>query len=277
MKWFITYGDSKYKEAKEKILAQAKLTEEFDKVIGYSENDVSEELKHTKMFMTARGGGLWSWKPDIICKTMQEAENGDIIVYCDSGCTIQKTPEWKKYWELLEKYDVIAQRIRKRTDKWTRKEVIDFFPDIGKEWIKCYQYQATIIIIIISEFTRKFIKEWRDLMIAHQEFVIDVMDHERSSQHRSFKENRHDQAIYSALIYKYRNGENTKDKIYTQWEHVEDYDIFCKQAIRATRLRFGEKETKLLKLKRVCKRVVKDFFLKPFIYSPLQSYFGRKY
>lgn len=276
MKVFITYGDSGYETAKAKICEEAKATGEFDEIISYGREDLSEDLLQSDIINIKRGGGLWSWKPDVILTTMEKFQDGDAIVYCDAGCTLYPSKEWKEYWEKLEQHDIIAQRIYQRTDHWTRKEILDYFKENGKNWPLCYQYQATIIIIIISEFTKKFVTEWRNIMISHPELVMDVTEEECSIQHKGFIENRHDQAVYSALIYKYLADTKTKNKIYTQWEHIEDYDPFKKQAIRATRLREGQKESQLYKLKRKIKWIIKNYFLKSY-YNILQSYYSNKF
>ena len=130
-------------------------------------SDLSSDLLAVKVINRKRGGGLWSWKPDIILSTMESHEDGDIIVYCDAGCTIYPSPEWKKMWRKLEAHDIIAQRIFQRTENWTRKEIIDYFQSNGTSWLKCFQYQATVIVVVVSDFTRKFIREWRNLMIEY--------------------------------------------------------------------------------------------------------------
>ena len=274
MKWFITYGDNKFKEAKERILRQAKDTGEFDKIVAYGKENVSIELRQSEIFKIPRGGGLWSWKPDVIWTTMKNAKDGDIIVYCDSGCTLQKSKEWKWYWKKLENYNIIAQRIIQRTDHWTRKEILEMFKENGKHWSYCYQFQATIVLLV-GDFTRMFIKEWRDLMLHHSLLAMDVTPQERYIQHPTFKENRHDQAIYSALIYKYLRKLEYRDKIYPCWERIEDCSILYRQAVRATRLRYGECESRKKKLKSVYKRIIKHYLLIPLIYVPLQWWHSR--
>lgn len=271
---FITYGDSGYEAAKAKICEEARATGEFDEIISYGRNDLSEELLQSDIINIKRGGGLWSWKPDIILTTMEKSHDGDFIVYCDAGCSLYPSKEWKEYWKKLEHHDIIAQRIYQRTDHWTRKEALDFFKTNGKKWLRCFQYQATPIFKI-TPFARMFVKEWRDLMISHPELAMDVVEEERPKQHKGFIENRHDQAIYSALIYKYLADTKTKNKIFTQWEHIEDYDPFRKQAIRATRMRQGQKESLKLLIKRCVKRIIKDYILCPFVYSPCQMWYSK--
>lgn len=272
---FITYGDKGYEAAKEKIVSEAKATGEFSDIYVYGKEDLSGELLTSEVIKVKRGGGLWSWKPDVILSTMLKHKKGDAIVYCDAGCSIYPSKEWKKIWRKLEKNDIIAQRIFQRTDKWTRKEIIDYFPDNEKQWLTMCQYQATIIIIIISDFTLQFVREWRDVMIKHPDMIKDVSESEKKKQLPCFIENRHDQALYSALIYKYLAKPEFASKIYTQWEHIEDLDIFHKQAIRATRLRQGQQETIRQKQKAIIKRLIKDFILKPFYYCPLHWWYNK--
>ncbi len=272
---FITYGDQGFESAKAKIVAEARACEEFDEIHAYGREDLSPELMASEVIKVKRGSGLWSWKPDVILSAMNAHEDGDIIVYCDAGCSLYKSKEWKRYWKKLESHDIIAQRIFQRTDRWTRKEILDYFHDNFRGWENSYQYSATIIIII-SAFTRKLVSEWRNLMIEHPEFAMDVTEEERKHQHATLVENRHDQAIYSALIHKYLSNLETRNKIFTQWEHIEDLDVFSKQAIRATRLRQGQLETTKHKMKGMVKRTVKDFIFKPFYYQPLQWWYSHK-
>ena len=271
---FITYGDTGYEAAKDKIVKEAEHTGVFDEIYSYGREDLSDVLLASDVIKIMRGGGLWSWKPDIILTTMEHAQAGDLIVYCDAGCTLYPSKEWKQYWEKLENHDILAQRIFQRTEHWTRKELLDLFASNGKNWPKCFQYQATPMFKV-SDFSKQFVREWRDLMISNPKLAMDVTDEERPMQHSSLKENRHDQAIFSSLVYKYLSNPKTKDKIYTQWEHLEDLDPFCKQAIRTTRLRQGEQETPNRRRIAVFKRLIKDYCFKPFYYAPLQCWYSR--
>lgn len=271
---FITYGDTGYEATKAKIVQEAKDTGEFDEIHAYGREDLSDVLLTSDVIKIKRGGGLWSWKPDIILSTMERAQEGDIIVYCDAGCTLYPSKEWKRYWKKLDNHDILAQRIYQRTEHWTRKELLEMFAANGKKWPKCFQYQATPMFKM-SDFSMQFVREWRDLMITNPKLAMDVTDDERPMQHASLIENRHDQAVFSSLVYKYLADSQTADKFFTQWEHIEDLDPFCKQALRATRLRQGEQESKSRRRTAVAKRLIKDYIFKPFYYAPLQWWYSR--
>lgn len=274
-KVLITYGDKKFEMSKNRFIQNAHAINIFDEIIAYSDKDLSEELKQSEIINEKRGSGLWSWKPDVILTTLNKMEDGDILVYCDSGCTVYPCNEWNHIWKSLENHDIIAQRIYQRTDKWTRKSIIEYFAQTNsKNWTKCYQHMATAIILKATPFTRAFVSEWKDMMISHPEMVKDVTIEEKVNEAECFIENRHDQAFYSALTYKYLNNPTYKNKILTKWEHIEDYDIICPQAIRATRLRNGEsKEPPRTKAKAILKRLVKDYIFRPFFYAPLQMFY----
>jgi len=268
-KVFLTYGTQEYASAVDRICKQADSTHQFDVIKVYGPSNISEEVKSSPLMAIKRGGGLWVWKPDVILKTIQLLQDGDYLVYCDAGCNIQACKEWTWYWNKLAKYDIIAQRMYNRTDKWTRKEILDYFSHNKKGWSKNYQYQATIVLKV-TPFTRVFVREWRNIMLKHPEFVMDVTSDERKYQHKELIENRHDQAVYSALLYKYMSIPKYEKKILRVWERIEDLHPFRKQAIRATRQRNDVPETNKQKCIKMGKRLIKEYFLYPIVFTPLQ-------
>lgn len=265
-KYFITYADGVFEESKSRLLKEAEALGEFDEIIGYGREDITDELRNTDIINIKRGGGLWSWKPDVVYTTLNKMNENDILVYCDSGCVLQDSLEWKKFWFILERYDYIAQRIYQKTENWTRKEILDKFVSNGKFWHKFYQFQGGILIFKKTSFTFKLIEEWRSLIINYPELIKDVTDEERRFQHDTFIENRHDQAIYSALLYSKLSDNTLKSRVYVMWEHVEDYDIFNKQAIRAARIKSSmdnEKSKMTLIIKKILKDLYKNIIVRP--------------
>ena len=177
-RYFITYGDELFKDAKKRIVKEAEQLGLFDNIIAYDNNGVSPLLKKSEIFSIKRGGGLWSWKPDVILQTLYIMDDNDILVYCDAGCKLQLCKEWQWYLNTLNKYHIIAQRIYQRTENWTRRELIDYFKENGSLWPKMFQFQAGIIILKKTAFTVQFVKEWRDLMINNSQLAMDVDSHD---------------------------------------------------------------------------------------------------
>ncbi len=275
-KVFITYGTEDFAEQVDRICSEAYATGRFDVVKPFAPSDLSTKAASSELLSVKRGGGLWLWKPDIIVAAMSSLSDGDILVYCDSGCSLYDCLEWEYYFNLLNKYQIIAQKIYQPTYEWTRREVIDYFKSTnGKNWSYSFQFCATTILISISQFTRDFICEWRDTMISHPEFVMDVTPEDSRKQYKGFRENRHDQTVYNALLYKYLNSYEKKN-IYHIWERIEDKDVIKKQAIRATRIRTGKPLTFINETKAVFRRLIKDVIYKPFVIIPTELFFKYK-
>lgn len=276
-KIFITYGDSGFESAKAKLIKSVISTGEFDEVYAYDRDDVSKDLLESKLMKISRGGGLWSWKPDILLATINKSDIGDVIVYCDAGCTVYKSKEWGRLWKCLENHDIVAQRIYQKTAHWTRREIVDYFSENGLSWLQQYQYSAGVVILKNTAFSKMVISEWRNLMLSHPEMVMDVTAEDFKFQLPGFVENRHDQSIYSALVYKYLHLDKYRSRIFTQWERYEDFDPIVKQAIRATRLRNGEEESSQSILFHGIKRLVKHYLIAPLYFIPRQWYVSNRY
>lgn len=232
-KVFITYGDARYDLSRERIMKEAKETGFFHVLKGYRPEMLTQEVLCSPLMKHERGGGLWLWKPDIILQELNQLEEGDILVYADCGCTLRKSNQWNEYAYLLMKYDIIAQRIFQPTYKWTRKEIIEKFSDNPENWTKACQCCATVIMIKCTAFTKQIISQWRNFMLNNPSMIEDVRAEEMNLQHKGFIENRHDQSVWSALIYKYLH---TK-KIKIIWEQIEGHHYIYTQAIEATRLK----------------------------------------
>ena len=101
MKYFISYGDASFSEYRKKIVEEAESTNLFDKIIIYSHEDLGEDILSSKAFKFRKGGGYWSWKPYIIDKTLEIMSENDVLLYCDVGCTINKSKKWKNYLNTL--------------------------------------------------------------------------------------------------------------------------------------------------------------------------------
>lgn len=230
--YFITYGDAKFEQSKQRISQEAQRLGFFDGVIPFSPENLPAEIKESPLMSVRRGGGLWLWKPYIILATLREMQDGDLLVYADAGCTLQQSKRWRWIVRKLKHYDMIVHRLSHRTYRWTRREIIDLFPDNPRHWTYKYQYHATTFALKKTSFTVQLIEEWLDIMLHHPEAIMDVTESERPSQHPYFIENRHDQAVFSALVYRHL----PTGRILTIWDRTVGYDPYIRQAVRATRL-----------------------------------------
>ena len=87
---FLTFASSNmsYKRIKNEAI-ESKL---FDKVIAYDEHDLPEDFQQIMKGRISeygmKGYAYWSWKPYIIKQTLEEMNDGDILLYMDAGSTL---------------------------------------------------------------------------------------------------------------------------------------------------------------------------------------------
>lgn len=202
-KYFITYGNELYSKSKERIIEQAKGTGEFDVLKAYNPSDLTEQTLNNPLIKEVKGGGFWIWKPDIIYQTLGEMDNGDILVYLDAGSTLSPSKEWDYYFKLLDNYEMIAFRINNKVGQYTKRSLLNKFKIYnGKYWHQYYQIQAQIILRK-SDNTMNFIKEWMEACTYDN--IFDVSKGDLKKQLPGFIAHRHDQSLYTALVYKYLN------------------------------------------------------------------------
>ena len=143
-----------------------------------------------------RGNGYWWWKPYLTDKVMEQAKDGDYVVYIDAGVEVIEN--------LSHIINAMTQDIFLFTNglqhaDWCKADVMQA---INSKQIE-HQYtqvQASAIFIRVSQFSRNFIKEW--LAYCNIPWMIDDTP-STIPNHPEFACHRYDQAILCCLAYKY--------------------------------------------------------------------------
>lgn len=151
-------------------------------------------------FIKNGGGGYWVWKPWVIVDALSHLNEDDILVYSDSGNEVFVDKEWHRWFELLDKKcNGLFFQYGGIMKKWTRRNMLSFYKELPH--LKEY-YQIQSGLILVKKKALKVIVEWLDLMLAHPEFIVDVNKSDLEKESPCFKENRHDQAALSCIVYK---------------------------------------------------------------------------
>lgn len=206
---FISYGNDRFKKSKERIKQEAIDFGEFDSVEVFGPEDLDEDFQkeYTDVLSAQRGGGYWIWKPQIIKQKLDKIDKGDLLLYLDSGSTIN--PKGKKrffeYIDLINKSDygllVHPQPVYPEY-AWTTNQIFDFFNvNIKSEIPLSPQLIAGVVFMknckhvnIIYQTCLNALKSDRNLFTDH---------YNDFSHHEGFIENRHDQSIFSVVCKKY--------------------------------------------------------------------------
>ena len=157
----------------------------------------------------ARGGGYWLWKPYVILKRLTELPDGDVLCYCDSSYRFLSDAR-KIADEWLSDGDIGACHNKpndpawqEHTDrKYTKHDTFALMnvpPGDERERIKSTtQAWAGFVVLRKSATSMSFVREW--LHHAQNAQIITDSRSITAPEDPGFKENRHDQSIYSILL-----------------------------------------------------------------------------
>jgi hypothetical protein len=209
---FITFGDDNFKKSRERICQEAKNTNWFNTVKYYTNNDYDLNFynKNKKILNNEIGGGFWIWKPYFIKQKMDEINDGDYLIYLDSGFTINKNgyERFKQYIEIVTCNDngIIGFQYTNnffQEKNWNINEIFDYFNVTNNtDIINTPQICAGIQIIQKKPKSIEIINKWYNVI---NDNILLFTNHYNNNQDISyFKDNRHDQSIQSVIkkIYK---------------------------------------------------------------------------
>jgi hypothetical protein len=207
--YLITFGagDSNHIEAAKRLCKQAESADVFDKIIMYTIDDLQADKefwdKHSNFIQTnPRGFGYWLWKPYIIKTTMDMMNDGDILVYLDSGCEIDKKRRDTilEYFKIVEKDYIIGGRDHWIEKNWVKMDVILKLDMLDDKHLNTKVNQAGANMYYVFKNTRSLVNEWYELCCEYN--LIDDTP-SNATNLSSYIEHRHDQSIFSLLTKKY--------------------------------------------------------------------------
>ena len=216
MKVFLTFSGTSpdnhlrkdFHESVKRICHQALNTRLFNKIIGLTDIDLREDPYFSKEHIkwcdeNKRGFGYWLWKSYVIKKTMDTLKDGDILMYIDSGCEIggSRASHIPYYLNAVKHEKIIASDTGCVEKDWCKRDLLIKLDADTPYITDSNQVQAGLQCILVCDFTRAFINKWFQLCCI-RENINDAPSIE--DNYGTFREHRHDQAIYSLLWKKAR-------------------------------------------------------------------------
>jgi len=209
--FFITYGNTKFKHAKERIRKEAEDMDCFNGGITlYGPENLSDEFKRATagVIDQSRGGGYWIWKPFIILDALSKMNENDVLFYADSGCTLRKSglPRFYEYIDMISPYSgkslLVMQLMRCCKEKeYTSSEIFKYFDQpIDSEVGNSHQILGGCSFFRKSPECMAIVNRWLSIAMTRPDLFTDEYNEESKRTNREFKDNRHDQSIFSMTI-----------------------------------------------------------------------------
>lgn len=212
--YFITFGggSQNYYDAVDRLTNQAKQLNIFDKIIGYTDDDLKKDLdfwnKHSNFILkNNRGYGYWLWKSYLIMKTLKSMNNNDILIYLDSGCEIdiKKKNNILECIEMIKINNITVTTTPQIEKKWNKMDLIKHLNMYHLKYINSKQIQAGVLGIKKCDIIINFVNDWYNTCCDYH-----LIDDSPSIINNDciFKEHRHDQSVFSLLFKKYKFNNN---------------------------------------------------------------------
>ena len=231
-KKFITYGSNAFVHSAKRIIEEAKSLNIFDKTQRYDFKDLPLSIQSSPLFLDKKKGGFWLWKAYVIYDSLSKLNDGDILVYSDSGSELKNPDGWKAELEILNLKDAIFYQYSENRNYafskfnpafndspklkyWMKKNLRETFQPIfdNEAWLEKNKLMAGFIIVKKTPDTMMLIKQWLDVMILRPDLVADPLLFEKQSS--EFSSHRHDQSILSIIVRYYEDKINilVKDEL----------------------------------------------------------------
>ena len=199
----ITYGNDNFKLSKKRIFKEAQRTEWFDSIKVFGPEDLSDKFKldNKNILEQHRGGGYWIWKIYIIKTTLEKINDNDILIYLDSGCTINKKGE-KRFYEYINMLNnsekgIISFQMNFVEKLYTTKEIFNYFKiNNQSEIANSGQIIGGILIMKKNNHLINIIN-LLDKTLCDNSLLF--TDYYNSNQESYFIDNRHDQSVSSVI------------------------------------------------------------------------------
>ncbi|MFM1904999.1 MAG: hypothetical protein RLZZ440_2899 [Planctomycetota bacterium] len=149
-----------------------------------------------------RGYGLWTWKPAVIGRALTSVPEGDLVVYCDAGCSLnaEGRPRLAEYLALAAGHPsaALAFALDGTVGEWTKRAALAAFDRDRPEVRSLPMISATCLVLRNSAAVRDLVAAWAAGM-ADLTLVDDSPS--RDGEHPEFRGHRHDQSIFTLLAH----------------------------------------------------------------------------
>lgn len=175
----------------------------FDRTVSANPSLIDENFrrKYISVLNQAKGAGYWLWKPYFIVKTLEAANDGDIVMYADSASYF--TSSASPLFSLPERFgqDIIPFELELPESAWSKR---DAFILLGAEngFELSSQRLASFMLFRKSASSIQFCQEYL-YHCTNENALTDLDNIYGKPNYPDFVAHRHDQSIFSLLSKKY--------------------------------------------------------------------------
>lgn len=199
----INYADAPYKKAQHYNTKTAYKIGRVDKVIEYGPEDIDSDYlkKHDYAFILndKRAGKFCLWRPRILKKTYEELNQGDYLIYADSGSYYYD--DVHKLIEVMDrdKLDIMVFEDTNYEKAYSKRDIFVYLKADTDEFADSYQRISTFFILRKSDKADEFVDEYYRLTDEAPYLFTDEENRLGKDNYEGFIDTRHNQSIFSLI------------------------------------------------------------------------------
>jgi hypothetical protein len=198
----ITFSDEKFEN--QKNFTNESLKNYFDVVKNYTPSDIDYQFvkENFDIYSKDKGFGYWLWKPYIVLDYLNNhCNDGDIVVYCDSGDYILED-SLKQAFDFLKNNNYLFIKSDHSHSQYTKRDCFVFMDCDEEKYWNNNQVYASVLFLKKTQKTIDIIQEWQDYC-KNLNILTDYPNISGKTNFVNFTDHRHDQSILTNLAIKY--------------------------------------------------------------------------
>lgn len=211
MNLHLTYfGDNNFLLGKNRIRKQAENFGVFKSIHEFGEGDLENNSfweQYAQPMMEPRSGmpgrfyGYYACKPYFVLKALENIPEDDVLLYVDSGCELNKNglEKLQQYYQECLDTEGVFFSLDLPEIQWTKMDTYKRIIGDNDEYMMTRQIISGIFFLKNTSMVRDLVQEWMNICVEENGRYLDDSP-STLSNNEIFRENRHDQSIWSLLL-----------------------------------------------------------------------------
>jgi len=231
---FLSFANRRYRGSLARIRAEATAVGRFRSLETLDDRGLGPDywrVHADTVRRHRRGFGLWTWKPYVVRRSLESLADGELLVYCDAGCSVNAEGRSRLEEYLTMAADdpsgVLAFAIDGTVGAWTKRAALAAC-GVDTPGIRAREMvMATCFVMRAGPATRDLVREWEQRM-ADLTLVDDSPSAAR--EHPEFWSHRHDQSLFTLLAHS-RGLQRIPDETFWQnaWDESRRFPLHARR------------------------------------------------
>lgn len=205
--YLVNYATNRFFKAQKRLNKSARKFG-IDHCLSFTDQNILQTefyQKNRDILNQERGGGYWLWKPYIILQALEQATDGDVIIYSDSGAEIiaslQPLVDLCLTRNGLIFFQVPCYTKTFVNKSWTKRDCFILMDADNETFHQARQVAGSPSLFVKNKTNIDFVRQWLSYCVDPR-IITDQPNTCGKKNYPEFYDHRHDQSVLSILVKK---------------------------------------------------------------------------